>query len=210
MGNRVRALSPSFLRRKERDRAENRHVLLSNYREHGVIALSYHSRAGVAFDAGWCRRMVVTEVYVGLDVPDKTTHICAVHICAAGADGKVAWRGGCTTDREVVANTLKAHCPELVRIVLETGRFRRVAKPGPRLRSACAGRTPLAPDSGKGATAIVLALPMLRRTRVIGRFCWAPSRQASAIGLHGLSDQTPPPSPWPSRLPRSARIPQAR
>lgn len=58
----------------------------------------------------------MTEVYVGLDVSDKTTHICAV-----GHDGEVAWRGVCVTDPEVLANTLKAHCPKLVRIVLETG-----------------------------------------------------------------------------------------
>jgi len=29
------------------------------------------------------------EVYAGLDVSDKTTHICAVD-----KDGKVVWRGG--------------------------------------------------------------------------------------------------------------------
>jgi hypothetical protein len=32
--------------------------------------------------------MVMTEFYAGLDVSDKTTHICAVD-----KDGKVAWRG---------------------------------------------------------------------------------------------------------------------
>lgn len=30
----------------------------------------------------------MTEFYAGLDVSDKTTHICAVD-----KDGKVAWRG---------------------------------------------------------------------------------------------------------------------
>lgn len=58
----------------------------------------------------------MTEVCVGLDVSDKATHICAV-----SADGKVAWRGVCATDPEVLANTVKAHCPELIRVVLETG-----------------------------------------------------------------------------------------
>ncbi len=58
----------------------------------------------------------MAEYYAGLDVSDKTPHICAVD-----GDGKVAWRGVCATNPEVVANTLKAHCPELIRVVLETG-----------------------------------------------------------------------------------------
>jgi transposase len=56
------------------------------------------------------------EVYAGLDVSDKTTHICAVD-----KDGKVVWRGVCATDPEVIANQLKSHCAGLVRVVLETG-----------------------------------------------------------------------------------------
>ena len=58
----------------------------------------------------------MTEIYAGLDVSDKTTHICAVD-----RDGKVAWRGVCASDPESLASALKAHCPELVRVVLETG-----------------------------------------------------------------------------------------
>jgi transposase len=41
--------------------------------------------------------MVMTEFYAGLDVSDKTTHICAVD-----TDGKVAWRGVCATDLELI------------------------------------------------------------------------------------------------------------
>lgn len=57
----------------------------------------------------------MTEIYAGLDVSDKTTHICAVDI-----DGKVAWRGVCATDPEGLANTLEACSPGLVRVVVET------------------------------------------------------------------------------------------
>lgn len=45
----------------------------------------------------------MAEIYAGLDVSDKTTHICAVD-----NDGKVAWRGVCATDPEVLAAQLKA------------------------------------------------------------------------------------------------------
>ncbi|WP_443747245.1 IS110 family transposase [Asticcacaulis solisilvae] len=58
----------------------------------------------------------MTEFYAGLDVSDKTTHICAVD-----TDGKVAWRGVCVTDPEIIATQLNARCPDLVRVVLETG-----------------------------------------------------------------------------------------
>ena len=58
----------------------------------------------------------MSEVYAGLDISDKTTHICAVD-----KDGKVIWQGVCATDPEGLASTLKRHCPGLVRVVLETG-----------------------------------------------------------------------------------------
>lgn len=57
-----------------------------------------------------------TEVYAGLDISDKTTHICAV-----GKDGRVIWRGVCVTDPEALASNLTKHCPGLVRVVFETG-----------------------------------------------------------------------------------------
>lgn len=59
---------------------------------------------------------MMTEIYAGLDISDKTTHICAVD-----KDGKVAWRGVCATDPQALASALKAHCEGLVRVVLETG-----------------------------------------------------------------------------------------
>jgi transposase len=56
------------------------------------------------------------QTYVGLDVSDKTTHICAVDV-----DGKVIWRGVCATDPAALATTLAKHCRDVVRVVLETG-----------------------------------------------------------------------------------------
>lgn len=55
-------------------------------------------------------------IYAGLDVGDKTTHVCVVD----GAGGLV-WRGECATDPEVLAKTLRRHAPGLVRVVVETG-----------------------------------------------------------------------------------------
>ncbi len=40
------------------------------------------------------------EVYVGLDVSDKSTAVCVVD----GA-GAVIWRGACATDPEVIVET---------------------------------------------------------------------------------------------------------
>jgi transposase len=55
-------------------------------------------------------------VYAGLDVSDKTTHVCVVD-----GRGEVVWRGVCATDPEVIARTLGRHARGLVRVVLETG-----------------------------------------------------------------------------------------
>jgi transposase len=55
-------------------------------------------------------------IYAGLDVSDKTTHVCVV-----GDEGAVVWRGVCATDPEVIARTLCRHARGLVRVVLETG-----------------------------------------------------------------------------------------
>lgn len=55
-------------------------------------------------------------IYAGLDVSDKSTHICLVD--EAGA---VAWRGVCATDPQVLAQTLGKRCPDVTRVVLETG-----------------------------------------------------------------------------------------
>lgn len=55
-------------------------------------------------------------VYAGLDVSDKSTHICLVD--EAGA---VAWRGVCATDPQVLTDVLLRQCPDVARVVLETG-----------------------------------------------------------------------------------------
>lgn len=56
------------------------------------------------------------SIYAGLDVSDKTTHICVVE-----ADGKVLRRDVVASDPDVLAKWLTRHCPDLVRVVLETG-----------------------------------------------------------------------------------------
>lgn len=58
----------------------------------------------------------MTEVYAGLDVSDKTTHICLVDEV-----GTIAWRGLCATDPRALADTLLRRCPAVARVVLETG-----------------------------------------------------------------------------------------
>lgn len=55
-------------------------------------------------------------MYAGLDVWDKSTHICVVD----GA-GKIMWRGVCATDPDVLSRTLRKHAPEVVRVVLNCG-----------------------------------------------------------------------------------------
>jgi transposase len=54
--------------------------------------------------------------YAGLDVSDKSTHVCVVD-----GEGSIVWRGVCATDPEVLAKTLVRHCPDAARVVLETG-----------------------------------------------------------------------------------------
>ena len=58
----------------------------------------------------------MVEVYVGLDVSDKSTHVCVVD-----GSGEVIWSGACATDPEVIARTLKARAAGLKRVILETG-----------------------------------------------------------------------------------------
>lgn len=56
------------------------------------------------------------SIYAGLDVSDKTTHICLVD-----SEGAVKRRDVVASDPEVIAKWLRRHAPELVRVVLETG-----------------------------------------------------------------------------------------
>ena len=58
----------------------------------------------------------MVEVYAGLDISDKSTHVCVVN-----GSGDVVWSGACATDPGVIAKTLKARAPGLGRVVLETG-----------------------------------------------------------------------------------------
>ena len=55
-------------------------------------------------------------IYAGLDVSDKTTHLCVVD-----ADGVVLKRDGVASDPDVIAKWFGKHCPGLIRVVLETG-----------------------------------------------------------------------------------------
>lgn len=56
------------------------------------------------------------SIYAGLDVSDKTTHICVVD-----AEGAVMRRDVVASDPEVLAKWFGRHCPDLTRVVLETG-----------------------------------------------------------------------------------------
>lgn len=55
-------------------------------------------------------------MYAGLDVSDKSTHLCLVD-----GEGAIVWRGVCATDPEVIARTLARHGGAIDRVVLETG-----------------------------------------------------------------------------------------
>lgn len=55
-------------------------------------------------------------MYAGLDVSDKSTHICVVD-----ADGTVLRRDVVASDPEVLARWFGKYCPDLTRAVLETG-----------------------------------------------------------------------------------------
>ncbi|HZL01483.1 MAG TPA: IS110 family transposase, partial [Caulobacteraceae bacterium] len=58
----------------------------------------------------------MASTYCGLDVSDKATHICVVD-----GEGKVIWRGVCATDPQALAAALAKRCPDVGRVVLETG-----------------------------------------------------------------------------------------
>ena len=54
-------------------------------------------------------------IYAGLDVSDKTTHVCVVDV-----EGTVVRRDVVASDPDVLAKWLNKHCKGLVRVVLET------------------------------------------------------------------------------------------
>jgi len=56
----------------------------------------------------------MTEVYAGLDISDKSTHVWVVD-----SSGGVIWSGACATDPETIARTLKSHAAGLVRVILD-------------------------------------------------------------------------------------------
>lgn len=56
------------------------------------------------------------SIFAGLDVSDKTTHVCVVD-----ADGVVLKRDVVASDPDVLAKWLDKHCSGLARVVLETG-----------------------------------------------------------------------------------------
>ena len=56
------------------------------------------------------------DIFAGMDVSDKTTHLCVVD-----SEGAVLRRDVVVSDPDVLAKWLKKHCPGLVRVVLETG-----------------------------------------------------------------------------------------
>ena len=56
------------------------------------------------------------SIYAGLDVSDKTTHICVVD-----ADGIILRRDVVASDPDLLAKWFGKHCAGLVRVVLETG-----------------------------------------------------------------------------------------
>ena len=55
------------------------------------------------------------QVYVGLDVSDKSTQVCVVD-----DDGKVIWSGVCPTCPDAIAKALGRRAPGVTRVVLET------------------------------------------------------------------------------------------
>src|ERR1700739_4867797 len=56
------------------------------------------------------------EQYVGLDVSQKTTHLCVID-----NDGKTVWRGQCASTPEDIAGTIQARASKVVRVGLESG-----------------------------------------------------------------------------------------
>ena len=56
------------------------------------------------------------SIHAGLDVSDKTTHVCVVDVEGSGVQRDVV-----ASDPDALAKWLNRHCPHLARVVLETG-----------------------------------------------------------------------------------------
>ena len=56
------------------------------------------------------------QLFVGLDVSQVLTHLCVVD-----PDGRQAWRGKCSTEPEVLAETIRARAGPAAKIGIETG-----------------------------------------------------------------------------------------
>ena len=56
------------------------------------------------------------EQFIGLDVSQKTTHLCIV-----AGDGRTVWQGQCASTPEAIATTIKARADQVIRIGLESG-----------------------------------------------------------------------------------------
>jgi transposase len=68
--------------------------------------MGYEVSAELLHEGGW----TMNQVYAGLDVSDKMTHICVVD-----GEGRVVWRGECATDPQALVTMLKKHCPAELR-----------------------------------------------------------------------------------------------
>src|SRR3954454_19798762 len=60
--------------------------------------------------------MIMSKVFVGLDVSQKLTHLCAVD-----QEGKKLWQGKCPTDPDAIAALIRSKIPDATQIGLESG-----------------------------------------------------------------------------------------
>lgn len=58
----------------------------------------------------------MTKIYIGLDVSQTETHICALD-----SEGKKLWQGKCVTSPEAIAQTVRAKIPNATSIGMESG-----------------------------------------------------------------------------------------
>ena len=56
------------------------------------------------------------QLFVGLDVSQVSTHLCVVD-----PDGKPVWRGKCSTEPAVLAETIRARAGTAAKVGIETG-----------------------------------------------------------------------------------------